>query len=69
MFANATPKQVRYALYLLGEAGYSTRYMDASFAALGATMRERSGTVECWLESMNRVEISRLIDRLKGDDD
>jgi hypothetical protein len=69
MAASATPKQVAYALYLLDEAGYDTRYMNSSFAALGATMRERSGSVENWLESMNRVEISRLIDRLKQDDD
>nr|DAV40230.1 MAG TPA: Protein of unknown function (DUF3072) [Caudoviricetes sp.] len=69
MAANATPKQITYALHLLDEAGYSTRYMDASFAHLGAKMRERSGSVEGWLESMNRVEISRLIDRLKEDDD
>lgn len=65
MAANATPKQITYALYLLDEAGYSTRYMDASFARLGAKMRQRSGSVEHWLESMSRPEISRLIDRLK----
>ena len=69
MAAKATPKQVGYALHLLDEAGYDTRYMNASFARLGAKMRERSGSVENWLESMNRVEISRLIDRLKEDDD
>ena len=69
MAANATPKQVAYALHLLDEAGYDTRYMNSSFAGLGATMRQRSGSVEHWLESMNRVEISKLIDRLKEDDD
>ena len=69
MAADATPKQVAYALHLLDEAGYDTRYMNASFARLGAKMRERSGSVEHWLESMNRVEISRLIDRLKDGDD
>lgn len=68
MTANATPRQVAYALHLLSEAGYSTRYMDASFKALGATMRQRSGTVQAWLESMNRAEISELIDFLKEDD-
>lgn len=68
MAANATPKQVAYALHLLDEAGYYTRYMNSSFAGLGATMRQRSGSVEGWLESMNRSEISRLIDRLKEGD-
>ena len=67
--ANATPTQVASALHLLDEAGYDTRYMNSSFAGLGATMRRRSGSVEGWLESMNRVEISKLIDRLKEDDD
>jgi len=28
-------------------------------------MRQRSGTVQAWLEGMSVVEISRLIDRLK----
>lgn len=69
MSANATPKQVGYALHLLDEAGYDTRYMNSSFAGLGATMRQRSGSVEHWLESMSRPEISRLIDRLKDGDD
>lgn len=32
----ATEKQVSFALYLLGKAGYSTRYMDSSFKRLGA---------------------------------
>lgn len=61
----ATKKQVNYAMYLLDEAGYGTRYMNASFKTLGASMRQRSGTVQAWLESMSVSEISRLIDRLK----
>lgn len=61
---NATEKQVRYALYLLSENGYSTRYMDSSFKRF-ATMRERSGTVENWLRNKNVAEISSLIDALK----
>lgn len=61
----ATKKQVNYAMHLLDEAGYGTRYMNASFKALGASMRQRSGTVQAWLEGMSVVEISRLIDRLK----
>ena len=42
--------------------------MNASFAGLGATMRQRSGSVEHWLTNMSRAEISKLIDRLKEDD-
>lgn len=68
MDTNATPKQIAYALHLLDEAGYDTRYMNASFAGLGATMRQRSGSVEHWLTNMSRAEISKLIDRLKEDD-
>lgn len=62
---SATAKQVGYAMSLLGKAGYSTRYMDAGFKALGASMRERSGTVQGWLEKLNKAEISALIDKLK----
>lgn len=61
----ASPKQVNYALALLSDAGYSTGYMNSQFKELGATMRERSGTVESWLNGMNSPTISRLIDRLK----
>ncbi len=58
-------KQINYALHLLDKAGYSTRFMNAQFKALGATMRERSGSVEGWLNGMNSAEISKLIDQLK----
>lgn len=61
----ASDKQVRYALFLLNKAGYSTRFMNAQFKELGASMRERSGSVEGWLKNMNVVEISKLIDQLK----
>lgn len=62
----ATEKQVRFALMLLDKAGYSTRYMGKEFKALGATMRERSGSVEGWLRGKNVAECSRLIDSLKS---
>ena len=61
----ATPKQVAYAMSLLGKAGYSTRYMNSSFTALGATMRQRSGTVESWLSEMSSGQISSLITKLQ----
>ena len=64
MSTKATDKQVNFALHLLNKNGFSTRYMDASFKKLGATMRERSGEVEEWLKAMNRVRISGLIDGL-----
>ena len=63
--AQATARQVRYALHLLGRSGYSTEWMNARFSRLGATMRERSGRVTDWLEGMNVVRISDLIGRLK----
>jgi hypothetical protein len=61
----ATSKQINYALSLLDDAGYSTRYMDRTFAALGAAMRQRSGTVSDWLAGMTRSEISNLITELQ----
>lgn len=61
----ASEKQINYLLSLLDKKGYSTRYMDASFSRLGATMRQRSGTVRGWLESMDKFEASRLIEQLK----
>lgn len=62
----ATTKQVNYALVLLGKCGYSTRFMNAQFKELGASMRERSGSVSAWLAGMNISEISKLIDTLKA---
>ena len=41
-----TPKQINYALSLLSKNGYSIKYMNSEFKNLGATVRERSGTVE-----------------------
>jgi len=61
----ATEKQVNYAMALLDKAGYSTKWMDASFKKLGASMRKRSGKVREWLENMEKTEISNLIDQLK----
>ncbi|HEV2395829.1 MAG TPA: hypothetical protein VGS27_02655 [Candidatus Sulfotelmatobacter sp.] len=62
----ATKKQVSYAWMLLRQAGYSTKCMDsAAFAELGATLRERSGTVEDWLKGMSAAKVSRLIQWLK----
>lgn len=63
----ATDKQVNYILMLLGKAGYSTRFMNADFKRLGASMRQRSGSVEAWVRGLNLAEASALIDKLKGD--
>jgi len=62
----ATEKQVRYLLYLLKENGYSTRYMNRHYKELGASMRERSGTVENWLRKLDVATASELIDKLKS---
>jgi len=64
--ATATEKQVRYALHLLGRAGYDTRYMGAQYKRLGAKMSERSGTVDSWLRGLSVTECSDLIDRLRA---
>lgn len=64
----ATSKQVNYALALLSENGFDTRYMDASFKKLGARMRQRSGTVQGWIEGMSTHEASQLITTLKEGD-
>lgn len=63
----ASDKQVRYILILLDKAGYSTRYMNASFKKLGAGMRDRSGKVEDWVKGLNAAEASGLIDKLKDE--
>lgn len=61
----STDKQINYALHLLDKAGYSTKFMNSRFKALGATMRERSGRVRDWLAGMERHEISNLIGKLQ----
>jgi hypothetical protein len=62
----ATNNQIGYAILLLRQAGYSIERMDSpAFAELGATMRERSGTVGKWLRGMSAAKASRLIKRLK----
>ncbi len=66
MSNTATPKQVRYLTYLLAENGYPTEFMNASFKKLGATMRERSGSVSAWLEGMSCVRASALIKSLQN---
>ena len=64
----ATEKQIRYALFLLDKTGYGTHWMNAGFKKLGATMKERSGTVEGWLKSRNVAELSRIITQLKAEE-
>ena len=61
----ASDKQVRYLLQLLEEAGYGIQYMEARYNNLGASMRERSGSVEGWLKARSVGQASRLIDKLK----
>jgi hypothetical protein len=65
MPGGATQKQINFALLLMSRAGFSTRFMNSEHKQLGATMRERSGSVEGWLRAMNVAEISSVIDQLK----
>ena len=62
----ATQKQVNYIMVLLSKAGYSTRFMNAEFKKLGASMKERSGSVESWVKNMDAGTASALIEQLKG---
>lgn len=61
----ATEKQISYALFLLDKTGYGSRWMNARFKELGATMRERSGRVEDWVRGRSSRELSKIIDMLK----
>ena len=63
-----TEKQVNYVMMLLSQKGYSTQWMNASFKALGASMRERQGKVEAWVRSMDVGRASRLINRLLNEE-
>jgi hypothetical protein len=63
---NPTDKQAAYIMHLLDQNGFPTRYMTAQFKALGATMRERSGSVRDWVSGLSGAQASALIDRLKG---
>jgi hypothetical protein len=62
----ATEKQVNYILYLLAKAGYSTKWMNASFKDFGCTQRERRGKVSDWVSNLNSVEASNVITKLKA---
>ena len=60
-----TDKQADYLLFLLQKNGYSTKWMNAEYKKLGASMRERSGAVQDWIASLDVARASELIDRLK----
>jgi hypothetical protein len=64
----ATENQVKYALFLLAKCGYGDRWMNSGFKALGATMRERSGSVENWVRTRTVGELSRIIDQLRKEE-
>lgn len=59
-----TDKQARYIMVLLSQKGFDTRYMDARYKALGARMRERSGTVEGWVNGLDIGRAGEVIDTL-----
>lgn len=60
----ATRKQINYALSLMRKLGMSAEWMGSEHKRLGATMRERSGKVENWIQGMNAARASGLIDDL-----
>lgn len=59
-------KQRNYILYLLGRAGFDTRYVNSKYKALGLTMRERQGTVSDWLDNLPEHQVPATIRRLQG---
>ena len=61
----ATPKQVAYVRSLLEAAGYDPRYMGSAYKRLGATMRERNGSVEAWIGGKTNHGLTLLIEQLK----
>jgi len=61
----ATAKQTRYIMSLLDRTGFSTRYMDSRFKALGARMAERQGRTEDWVRDLTLARASELIDELQ----
>lgn len=62
----ATARQINYILMLMARAGYSTRFMRAEHKELGASLRQRHGTVADWLASLSIGEASSLIEQLLG---
>lgn len=62
--AKSSEKQQGYIMMLLKQKGFSTRYIDRGFKALGLTMRERSGNVEDWVEGLSKARASEVIDKL-----
>lgn len=62
-----TDKQKSHILSLMAKAGYSTSHMNSRHKRLGATMRERSGSVGSWLSAKSSWEASELIDQLKSE--
>lgn len=60
----ATEKQVSYIMYLAGKQGMSTKYMDASWKRL-ASMTDRRGKVQDFLEGLDKHRASEIINALK----
>lgn len=54
MNTGATDKQIAYAMSLMDQHGYSTRFMNADHKALCATMNQRQGLVTDWLKSLTK---------------
>ena len=62
--AQATEKQVTYILALANKKRMSIKWLDSSWKPF-TTMKQRNGKVEDFLHSLNKIEASNLIDRLR----
>ena len=57
-------KQKKYIIYLLGMAGYDTKFMHQKYKNLGVSMADSSGQVDNWLDKLDQVEASNVIQKL-----
>lgn len=60
----STEKQVRLALNFLERNGYSTRRIEAKHGELAPIEGFVNKSVERWLHSMSKEDISKVIDKL-----
>ena len=60
----ASEKQKKYIIYLLGMAGYDTKFMHQKYKNLGVSMADRSGQVDNWLDKLDQTEASNVIQKL-----
>ncbi len=64
----STSYQVKYAMLLLSQNGYSTVGLNAEHLALGKAADVRAewpGSVEVWVETMSGDQVTKLISYLE----